>query len=64
MAIGADRKRLALAATTAMVTILIAFAATAQNRPKPPKSARLYVFRLRFLDGRADVFGLRTRWPV
>ena len=38
-------KRLALPATTAMAaTILMAFAATAENRPKPPKSARLYVF--------------------
>lgn len=43
-------KRLALAATTAMaVTILAAFSATAQSRPKPPKSARLYVFDCGFL---------------
>src|SRR5579862_72998 len=45
MAKGADMKRLALAAITAMlVTFLIAPAAIARNKPKPPKSVRLYVF--------------------
>ena len=38
-------KRLALATTTAMVaTFLIAPAAIAQKKPKPPQSVRLYVF--------------------
>jgi N-acyl homoserine lactone hydrolase len=45
MAKGADMKRLALAAITAMVAaFLIAPAAIAQNKPKPPQSVRLYVF--------------------
>jgi N-acyl homoserine lactone hydrolase len=58
MAQGADMKRLVLAVTTAMVaTFLIAPAAiaqniaqnSAQNKPKPPQSVRLYVFDCGFL---------------
>jgi hypothetical protein len=38
-------KRIVLAAGTAMLmTLRIAPAASAQNKPKPPQSARLYVF--------------------
>jgi len=51
MAQGAKMKQLALAgAAAAVLTIFGTPAATAQNKPKPPQSVRLYVFDCGFLN--------------